>query len=99
MYEIRDNVTSETAETWDELVRKAENWMDHIMDGWPPEKEFPTADYSDISEGDIKALQTAIDAFLETLAEGLGHKSWAGHGTYYVSAASEAGLRLEVEAV
>jgi hypothetical protein len=92
MYKISDGNATEHPQSWPSLITTAENWHDYMLDTWPEDLEFPTADFSDVPEGDLLALQAAIDAHLETLAEAMGHKPWAGHGNYCVS-----GLRLEVE--
>jgi hypothetical protein len=49
-------------------------------------------------DGTIEDLQDYAESICRAVAEANGAKVFAGHGTYEVSAADEAGLNLRVEA-
>jgi hypothetical protein len=102
---ISDGNATETYWDWRDLILAAETWYDYFVDN-PDEycpgvdvDTLPTADYSAIEEGDVEALNAAISARDNSIAEWLGKTSFHGHGTYSVSAASQAGLNLSVDPV
>jgi hypothetical protein len=99
---ISDGNAIETYSDWRDLILAAENWYDYFMDA--PEEycpgadldTLPAADYSEIADGDVDALNAAISERDNAIAEWLGESAFHGHGTYSVSAASQAGLCLSV---
>jgi hypothetical protein len=94
-YILSDGNASEKYEDWEELCLAAENWYDY-MDTNGLGFEFPRIDLVYIKEGDIDELNSSIRAWEEKIAQAAGHKPFAGHGNYFVSADSEMGLSLEV---
>ena len=87
---------SETYDSLDDAIAAAADWYDYMVD----EDRIAAADMPHLDTTDIHCvvgLNEAITAWEEKIAEALGSKSWAGHGSYYVSAASEAGLCLSAE--
>jgi hypothetical protein len=102
---ISDGNASDTYWDWGDLILAAETWYDYLLDN--PEEHcpgvdidtLPTADYSAIEEGDVEALNAAISARDNSIAEWLGQSAFHGHGNYSVNAASQAGFNLSVKSV
>jgi len=98
---VSDGNATETYKNWDLLRRAAEDWY-----YWLPERvkeltdeNMPIADFSEIPEGDIDSLNSSIKLWEERIAEAAGYTTFAGHGNYSVSAASNMGLNLTVREV
>ena len=81
------------------MISAAENWYNYMLEDGTPEVIFYMAYFSEIPEGDVETLNSAIRAWEEKIAHAAGFKDFAGHGNYLVSAASEMGLNLTVEEV
>jgi len=99
-WRISDGNTTEIYEDWGELISAAENWYNYMLEDGTPEVIYYMAYYfSEIPEGDVETLNSAIRAWEEKIAHAAGFKDFYGHGNYTVSAASEMGLNLTVEEV
>lgn len=97
VYYITDGNATEERDSWEAAVEVAENWYDYLSDEDSIDHEMTlTADYSDIDDDDVDALNAAIRAFEKQLAEDLGYEAFNGHGNYSVDAASKAGFNLSV---
>lgn len=92
-YSINDGNAYETAESLDEAAGIIEDWYDFLLD----QGQINVLPAPDLDASSVDALQASIDRWENEIAEKLGKKPWSGHGTYYVSAASEAGFQLTVE--
>lgn len=98
---ISDGNAVETYDDWDELINTIKEWYYYLLEETAIEdEEFADAilsrDFENIPEGGIEALNSAIRAWEERIAQAAGYKEFAGHGNYAVSAASEMGLNLTV---
>ena len=51
---------------------------------------------ANLDASSIENLNTSIREWEQRIAQAMGKKDFAGHGTYLVSAADEAGLNLTV---
>jgi len=81
----------EYADTLEEAAEIAADWFGHLADdGW----EIPDPD---LDASSLDALNKSISAWIGAIAEANGYESFSGHGRYHVSAASRAGISLDVE--
>jgi len=88
---ISDTGASREASSREEAAEIIREWYGHLVE---QEKLDELPPFRPLEEGE--ELQEYADYVCDTVATALGYKPWVGHGNYYVSAASEAGLRLEV---
>ena len=88
---ITDGNAIERADDLAEAESIVEDWYDFLTD----EKldEVPAAN---LDASSIENLNTSIREWEQRIAQAMGKKDFAGHGTYLVSAADEAGLNLTV---
>ena len=87
-YVISDGNHTEETGDWETLIGYAESWYEYL--------DLPDADYSAIPTGDIDALNAAITATEDAMAEADGYTDTWGHGSYHVPARCEAGYQLTV---
>lgn len=90
-YRITDGHETEDVDTLSEAAEIAADWYDWLFD----ENEIDPIE-ADLDNESLDALNASISAWLEKIAEAIGHTVFQGHGNYCVSAASEAGLHLVV---
>lgn len=92
-YEIRDSsgefLYVESLET---LAEVASEWYDHLTE----QGKLDTLPASDLDPTSLRALVKSVTAWENRIGEAMGHKAFHGHGSYGVSAASEAGLSLTI---
>jgi hypothetical protein len=104
-YEITDSSGSVDVQDWDALVQQAQDWYDYMLDDQAHDDNDELQDvvqgarFGAVPEGDVEALQKAIDEWEDEIAAAMGHEAFHGHGSYGVSAACQAGLSLRVHAV
>ena len=91
-YRISDGNAIQTAATLSDAAGICEDWYDYMVD----DGRIPDACCSDLDDSSLKALNTSIRAWENRIAEACGEKSFAGHGSYYVSAGDSMGLNLSV---
>ncbi len=99
-YKVGDQGYTEYGLSWAEAIALAEEW--YYTGAWDRRLEEAVADLgpADLGmpeDGDVEGVQRALDRYMDTLAESVGHTPWYGHGSYAVSSASEAGLSLMIE--
>lgn len=90
-YELTDGAATEYFSSLEEAASAAEEWYDYLVD----DGKIDSVPVYDLDSSDIDKLNSSIGSWEEKIAEAMEHKSVAGHGNYYVSAASEAGFRLK----
>lgn len=91
-YRITDGNATETATSLHEAASLCEDWYDYMVD----EGRIPDACMPNLDDSSLDALNKSIQAWEQRIAAALGKKDWYGHGNYHVSAASAAGLNLQV---
>lgn len=94
-YRITDGNAHESADSLDEAESMVEDWYDYLVSD---EKinEVPTPD---LDASSVDALNDSIRSWEQAIAQAMGKKDFAGHGSYLVTAADAAGLNLRVEKV
>ncbi len=88
-YQVRDSAgVTEYASDLGELAAIIEDWYDHLeLDDMPA----PDIDWSSLD-----ALVKSTKEWENQIAEVMGAKEFAGHGSYHVSAADSIGLSLTI---
>lgn len=88
-YQVRDSAgVTEYASDLEELAGIIEDWYDHLdLDQMPA----PDLDYSSLD-----ALIKSTKEWENQIAEVMGAKEFAGHGSYHVSSADSIGLSLTI---
>lgn len=88
-YQVRDSAgVTEYASDLEELAGIIEDWYDHLdIDQMPA----PDLDYSSLD-----SLVSTTKEWENRIAEVMGAKEFAGHGSYHVSAADSIGLSLAI---
>src|SRR3990167_7338361 len=92
------------ADSIEEAVSEVLDW--HNANGqWEDDDDAPAYEEilapfrAEATPADSVELMVLVDRLCQALAEAAGHKDWAGHGNYFVSAASAGGFNLCVEEV
>lgn len=86
-YQLRDSGgVTESADTLEDAAEIAAEW-------------YETSVPADLDASSIESLQASIAAWENRVAESDGHHAVAGHGSYYVSPSSAAGMNLRVERI
>lgn len=91
-YKITDGNATETAATLTEAADIAAEWYGFLAD----DGKVETVPDADLDASTLDALNASIGRWEARIAEAAGKKDFAGHGSYYVSAAARMGLRLAV---
>lgn len=103
-YEVFDQNSGENFETFDEAADRIEGWYEDC-DEWAtgeinPDVKNTVRDaiiaVERPEDGNIRTLKKYADQICKAVAEAMGNESFAGHGTYHVSAADRGGFTLEV---
>jgi len=91
-YLVSDGNAQVYADCIKEAANLVEDWYDYLKDDGRIESEdFPLAN---LNSFDVDELNYSIGQWENQIAEQLGHKDFAGHGNYFVSARDSAGLNL-----
>lgn len=91
-YRLSDGSVIEYAATLEEAAGLAEDWYDYLLsDGRIEELPMPNLEAKNLNE-----LCSSIQSWENEIAEAMGKKSFAGHGSYYVTAAAAAGMNLSI---
>lgn len=92
-YRISDGNATEYSASLEDAESIVEDWYDYLAN----DGKLDSVPSPDLDSSSLDALNASIGRWEEQIAEACGRKAFAGHGNYYVSAASEMGLRLNVE--
>lgn len=105
-YKVTDANSSDTGLAFDAAVSRIAEWYEDC-DQWSTGEgndeahEAIAAAIASVDRptaGDGADLQDYADSICQAVAQALGHKDFAGHGSYFVSAAARGGFLLTVEA-
>ena len=96
MYSISDGNACEKMCSWKDAICVAERWYEYLASDVEFMADKLVANYADVEEGNVDALNKAVYKFENDLAEILGYEYFYGHGNYSVSPASHAGFSLKV---
>jgi preprotein translocase subunit SecA len=95
-YKMSDGNATEYHDTLTEAASSAEDWYQHMLDADDVSEDLRSVIYGADFDGveSVEDLNSMIGCLEEKIAAALGKTSFSGHGTYHVSAADQAGLRL-----
>lgn len=92
---ISDGNAIETAATLSDAADICEGWYGYLVD----QGRIQYTCHPDLDDSSLGALNASIRQWENRIAEECGKTSWAGHGSYYVSAGDSMGLQLRVSEV
>ena len=101
-YDLTDGVTTDSFSDLIDAASAAEDWYGYLLDGEDEVTQalrdaIHGADFGDADS--VDALNAAIGAHEQRIAEACGKVDFCGHGNYRVSAADAMGLSLVCRAI
>lgn len=103
-YRVADSNSGDDGLTFAEAVERIGEWFEFLADEDRIDSDALAAAVESVTapaDGDVRDLQSYADDICDAVARAMGSEDFFGHGNYSVSAASAAsaaGMRLEVEA-